>query len=400
VDKKITNSKNQDAKQHPKDAANAEWVLDNFKVLKSKQIRYLFNGALFSTLLAVSFFIADTLYTKAKIEALYVSGGVTLIFYLLFSVDVFEKFQKAIKELWGQNILRQLDENSLETENSLPEEALLKFLQDTRFYFDSRLSIFFGLGGLCISVWLIWLFDQNWILRISELLNSMPAILLLGIFIRITFVFTCFVSGIIAWKTLTVGRRIYALGKQFRLDVKTSHPDGCGGLSPIGDLCLKLVYCTAPFLILIGTWLIFTNTLDVGYLHMHSSNVSSLNSTLQVLLLPFIISSFLIFFFPIISIHNAMVRNKSRFETQLYGVSQKIHSSEIELLTQADNLPNERRIILEENIDFLKRLHSRLQSIPTYPFRISHLFRLTSSQIIPIIGVVTSLISFIKDLVK
>ena len=95
-----------------------------------------------------------------------------------------------------------------------------------------------------------------------------------------------------------------------------------------------------------------------------------------------------------------MLHAKSLLDVQLDTISQKIHSIEMELLTQADSLSTDRRIILEETIDFLKRSYGRFQSIPTWPFRFSHLFRLTSSQIIPFIGVTTSLIAFIKDLTK
>lgn len=400
MSKRATDGKIQKTKKHSQDAVEVEWALDNFKIIKSKRLRYLFNSALVSTMTIVVFFIFNSWYTKAPVEAFYVSNGIVLILYLLLANELFEKFPQTIKTLWRRNLLRQFDENSLEIDTLPQEEPILKFLQDTRTYIDSRKSIFCGFAGLFISSWLVWLLDQNWISNIPSYLVSMPAPLILTLFIRAAFVFAWFICGIVAWQIFSVGKTISALGRNFRLDIKINHPDGCGGLSPIGDLCLKLVYCVAPFLILIGAWLIFVNTLDISYLHMQSANLNSLISTLQILLLPFIVLSFLIFFFPIISIRNSMLHAKSLLDIQLDTISQKIHSIEMELLTQADSLPTDRRIILEENINFLKRSYGRFQLIPTWPFRFSHLFRLTSSQIIPFIGVATSFIGFIKDLTK
>lgn len=397
---KIINKDNQKTQQRPGDVVNIDWILDDFKVIEAKWLRLLFDSALISTMIVIVILVFDAWYTNTPVEALYVSGGIALILYLLLSNELFDKFPQTIKKLWQRKLLQQFSKNTLKTRHSLQKEPVLRFLQESRFQINNGLNILFGFVGLFISLWLVWLLDKNWILNIPNYAKSIPVPLLLGLFIRLVFVFTCFVSGIVARQIFVVGKRIYDLGKQFRLDVKNNHPDGCGGLSPIGDLCLKLAYCVAPFLILVGAWLILVDTLDISYLHMQSSNLNSLISSLQILLLPFIVLSFLIFFFPIISIHNSMKHTKSIYDIQLDAISQKIHSIEIELLTQADSLPNDRRVILEENIDFLKRSLSRFQSIPTYPFRFSHLFRLTSSQIIPIIGVTSSLIAFIKDLVK
>jgi hypothetical protein len=397
---KIIGNDSQKAKHRRSDNVDIVQELDNFKVIDSKILTLLFISALISTTTVVVILVYNAWYTNTPIEALYVSGGIALILYLLLSNELFDKFPQTIKILWQRKLLQPFSKNALKAKNSLQKEPVLKFLQESRLQINDRLSLVFGFAGFFISLWLVWLFDHYWILKIPDYAKSIPVPLLLGLFIRAVFIFTCFVCGIVARQIFVVGKRVYDLGKQFRLDVKTNHPDGCGGLSPIGDLCLKLAYCIAPFLILIGAWLILTNTLDISYLHMQSSQLNSLISTLQILLLPFIVLSFLIFFFPITSIHTSMKRTKSIYDVQLDLISQKIHFIEIEILTQADNLPNDRRIILEENIDFLKRSQSRFQSIPTYPFRISHLFRLTSSQIIPIIGVSMSIVSFIKDLVK
>ncbi|MBN8657757.1 MAG: hypothetical protein J0M11_18645 [Anaerolineae bacterium] len=400
MNKKFKDRNNQKPKQHPKDVTEIELVLDNFKIIQSKPLRFLFNSALILTTVIVVFFIFNSWYTKAPVEALYVSGGIVLILYLLLANELFEKFPQTIKILWRRNLLCQFDENSLKTGMPSQEESVLKFLQDTRIYVDSKNGIFCGFAGLFISAWLVWLLDQNWILNAPSYIVSMPAPLIITLFLRTAFIFSCFICGIVAWHIFSVGKTISALGRIFRLDIKINHPDGCGGLSPIGDLCLKLVYCVAPFLILIGAWLIFVNILDISYLHMQSTNLNSLISTLQILLLPFTMLSFLIFFFPIISIRNSMLHAKSLLDIQLDAISQKIHSIEMDLLTQADSLPTDRRIILEEDIDFLKRSYGRFQPIPTWPFRFSHLFRLTTSQIIPFIGVTTSLMSFIKDITK
>lgn len=394
VKQKSGNNKTQQTANRPRGADTIEKAIQDLEIMSPKIVRYLFNAALVSLTITIVLLAYDAWYTRFPLETLYFSGGVAFIVYLLLADNLFRQFPETVKILWRRKLLKPPAGGSART------QAITIFLQNTQLRLSSRISLIAGTIGLLIGIWLIWLFDQIWLSNISIYVASMPAALFVALFIRVTFAFSCFVCGLVAWQIFIIGKQIHAIGIAFSLDVKNNHPDGCGGLSPIGDLCLKLAYCIAPFLILIGMWLILVNMVDVNYLHMPFINIEKLISTLQVLLMPFIALGFLIFFFPIMSIHGAMRRARSIVEARLDAIHQKIHLFEMELLNQMDNLDPDRRTTIENNIEFLVRSCGRFQSAPIWPFRASHLFRLTSAQIIPLVGTASSLVSFIKELSK
>jgi len=262
------------------------------------------------------------------------------------------------------------------------------------------MSLVFGLFGLGINLWIVWLLDKGWIIGFYDTLQNFPTELAVILFLRISILLSGFVGGMIAWRIYVIGRQISALATSFEIDLHVGHPDRCGGLSPIGDLSLLLAYCIVPFLILIGAWLIFVNILDISYLYMMSENIRWLSSTLQIFIFPLAAFSFLCFFYPLISIHNSMLLIKSALEIELDRVDQKIHLIELELLTKTNDLPHEKQGALEENLAFLQRSYARYNSIPTWPFRGGHLVRLTTTQIIPMIGMASSAVEFIRNMAK
>jgi hypothetical protein len=253
---------------------------------------------------------------------------------------------------------------------------------------------------LGIGAWTIWLLDQSWITNIGNHFRSIPLALTIVLLLRTVFGYSGFICGIITWRILAISKQISELGKTFNLDIQIDHPDECGGLRPIGDLSLIIAYCLGPFLILIGSWLTFVNTLDLRFLRLLPTNISSLIFMLQISIFPLVSFGFLSFFLPLISIHNSMSRAKALLQITLDSIGQQIHITGQELLHNAIKLNPKDGIVLEEKLDFLKRSYSRFSSIPTWPFRIGHLLRLSSAQIIPLVGLISTIVNFIRDVSK
>lgn len=376
-------------------------TLAEFSIVGDVNLKRLFNSALILTWILIITFVFMGLYMHVPIDILNISGGLTFLFYFFTSNELFRRFPNTVLTLWRRNLLKpKVSNHSFPNSQALKREDILEFFLETKRHLNNRAGLVFGILGFGISLWIVWLLDMGWIINFYDNLQFYSSGLLIVLFLRISILLSGFVGGMIGWRIYVIGRQISALATSFEIDLHVGHPDRCGGLSPIGDLSLMLAYCTAPFLVLISAWLIFANSLDISYLYMMPENIKWLTSTLQIFIFPLTAFGFLSFFYPLMSIHNSMLFVKSTLEIELDRIDQKIHLIELELLIKINDLPSEKRTILEENLAFLQRSHSRYDSIPTWPFRGGHLVRLTSTQIIPIIGMVSSAIEFIRSVKK
>ena len=199
------------------------------------------------------------------------------------------------------------------------------------------------------------------------------------------------------WHILVIADTVSRLGKTFDLGLQINHPDACGGLGPIGDLCLKLAYVISPIPILLGSWLVFISFFDIRYLRMAPEYIAPLASTLVFLAIPITAICVFSFFLPLGAIHTAMLREKAKLQIELDAISQEIHQLGSDLLAKANSLDPQQGVSLEEKMEFLKRVYTRNSQIPTWPYRSAHVWGLISTQVIPTIGVISSLIGLIKD---
>jgi hypothetical protein len=133
---------------------------------------------------------------------------------------------------------------------------------------------------------------------------------------------------------------------------------------------------------------------------MAPENLGPLASTLIFLAIPTAALCLFSFFLPLSAVHNAMLRAKSRFQIELDAISQEIHHLSSGLLTKANSLAPKQGSSLEGKIEFLKRVYARNSQIPTWPYRSTHLWGLISTQVVPSIGVVSSVVGFLIDFSK
>jgi len=133
---------------------------------------------------------------------------------------------------------------------------------------------------------------------------------------------------------------------------------------------------------------------------MSSENFAPLESTVFFLVIPLAILCLFSFFLPLGSIHSAMLRAKTRLQVELDQISQEIHHLGSNLLTKAEKLDPEQGKVLEEKMEFLKRVYARHSQIPTWPYRNAHLRGLISTQIVPTIGVISTVVNFVRDFGK
>jgi len=318
-------------------------------------------------------------------------GASASIISILVTQNLFNRFPDTLLIIWRRKLLKL---RSVET--SAPRQSATKVgAQIQRFTalseqrLNGKTSIAFGFIALLAA---FWLGGQFQILSASEwavTLRSDPLVTSIGLLIFLFYYAFAFIVGLFVWRIAVIAWRIRQLGIEFDFNLQVEHPDGCGGLRGIGDLCLMLAYILSPFLLLGGGWLTLTNLTGRTYW-----NISA--STAQAFLISTTALSLICFFQPLTAIHAAMNRSKLKLQEDLDLISQQIHQLGVELMANAERLSAEEGAKLEKKIDFLRRVYDRNSRIPTWPIRYDHLWRLATTQIAPVIGLGTSGIGLVK----
>jgi len=380
-----------------------EQNLSRIQIIQSQTLKWLFDGVPIAVVASTTLLTFAGWYSKTGVDLLYLSAGLAIVISILFTRDLFEQFPKVLLMLWRRKILcpRQREAAAPHASPSQPARKMfLEVIQAIPERMNNYVGPIWGVLGVVVAGWLIWLLDTDVLQQVYLNLRTPFSWAVLVFLVRLAFLMAGFVAGTIAWRILVIADTVSKLGKLFDFDLQINHPDACGGLRPIGDLCLKLAYVISPFPILLGLWLVFINLLDIRFLRMAPENLGPLSSTIIFLTIPTAILCIFIFFLPLGSVHATMLRAKSRLQIELDSISQEIHQLSTSLLTRANDLAPQRGTSLEEKIEFLKRVYARNSQIPTWPYKSTHLWGLISTQVVPSLGVISSLVGIVRGFGK
>ena len=390
---KSTNEKPQDTRKEINQ--EIEHTLSAFPIIHNRPLMLLFDGVPAAVVISTTIMTFAGLYTKTGVDLLYLTGGLAVVISMLFTRTLFNQFPQILLMLWRRKVLRP--RVKIESASQSIEKSFLDFVQAIPPRLNSNFGFILGTSGAIVIGWTVWLLDTDILQEIYNNFQTPFSWYGVLIFVRLSFLAAGFVGGLIGWQILVIADAVSKLGKIFDFDLQINHPDGCGGLSSIGDLCLKLAYIISPLPILIGIWLVFINFFDLRYLRMSPGNLDPLASTLVLLAIPTTAICIFSFFLPLGAVHTAMLREKSKLQIELDGISQEIHQLSSDLLSRANSLEPQQGVSLEEKIEFLKRVYTRNSQIPTWPYRSGHIWGLVSTQVVPAIGVISSVIGIIKD---
>lgn len=378
-----------------------ENVLSKLQIIRKPALKSIFDGTPLVVVAATAISAFAGWYSGTGIDVLYLTGGLIIVVSILVARTLFEQFPHVLLMIWRRGVLCLLQKNvSADDKVQSLNQIYAAFIRAAYDRMNDWRESLGGILGVLVTGWIIWLLDKN-ILQQTYLNFRTPfsgygAVL----FIRLAFLMAGFVGGLVGWRILVIANTVAKLGRYFDFDIQINHPDGCGGLSPIGDLCLKLAYVTSSLPILLGLWLVFLSFLDLRYLRMDPADIEPLVSTIIFLTIPVSALCVFSFFFPLGSIHTCMIQAKSRLQIELDEISQEIHQLSSRLLISANGLAPQEGTSIEEKIEFLKRVYARNGQIPTWPYRSTHIWGLISTQVIPSLGVISSIVGFIQGFGK
>lgn len=207
-----------------------------------------------------------------------------------------------------------------------------------------------------------------------------------------------FLLGVVAWRMLVVGKRIYALNKKFDLDPRRDHPDRCGGMEPLGRLSLLNASIISVWGIFLGGWIILGSRTRYGtfyeplYLMM-----------LSVPLLMAVVS----FIMPLWGTHTAMASKKNILGHRLNQIALNIDRLSRKRVDSAYSMA-EGDLNAGQELELLKSIYRENMEYPTWPFNYRIFVAFITSQAVPILGLtgigtpilnmISSLMSFLGGL--
>ena len=373
-----------------------EEALVGFKAIRGICLQRVFNALPLIILLGSTVFILLLRHIQGAWGSVFITASTTLasIISVLITQNLCARFPETLLIIWRRKLLRPRAVEKPAPKRVATVEVndqFQRYISLSEDRLNSKMSMAFGFVVLLIA---FWLGGQFQILSASEWvvnLQTDPLMTVAGLLIFLGYYVFAFVAGLLIWRIATIAWLIRQLGVEFDFNLQIKHPDGCGGLRGIGDLCLMLAYVLSPFLLLVGGWLIVINLTGQTYW-----NISA--STAQTLLIPMVVLSLICFFQPLITIHTSMIRSKLRLQKNLDLISLQIHQLSEELLANAGELSPEDGARMEKKIDFLRHIYDQNNAIPTWPVRYDHLWRLATTQVTAVIGLVTSGIEFFKNL--
>lgn len=262
----------------------------------------------------------------------------------------------------------------------LPEEQYRTFIQD----FEKMLN---SLGGQrafgVIFVVILWVggysYKYGGLSNFVLSLGNLDMLTDIHLFLELL---TSSVFGLMAWRMTIVGVGVIRLVESFDLTPRLGHPDGCGGLSPLGNLCLWNAIIIGIMGIFLAGWIIIVQIFpSAGQLYGNFY----INLQSNLLILP-IFFSLISFFLPLWFVHDIMVARRVEILQRLDILGKSIHQIESKILNKANNLePWESKKMIKK-LELMQQTYQRNLHYPTWPFDTKILEKFLLSIIGPVLA--------------
>lgn len=202
--------------------------------------------------------------------------------------------------------------------------------------------------------------------------------------------FIAFIIGLMAWRMLVVGVEVWRLGKRFDLNPQLGHPDSCGGLEPLGNLCLWNALILALPGAFLGGWIILgpSTRYDDIYTGLFY----------KLLLIP-VSWAAISFFLPLWSVHEILLAKREAVRLQLDQLGRSIDSLAHQMLDHAHELEPEESEKMAKKLEIMRQTYQQNKDYPVWPFNYEILKKLALSQAVQVLSL-TGLGKPIIDAVK
>jgi hypothetical protein len=234
---------------------------------------------------------------------------------------------------------------------------------------------------------------QIWYIPILLNLGS-GFIILLGLVVE---VIIALLIGTVVWRMVSVSWQVWHLPEKYELEIQVVHPDQCGGLEPLGNLCLWNALILAVAGIFFGGWIsIGPNTQFAGYALTYAP-------IFRVLLIVPIILSFVSFLLPLWTTHQVMAQKKAEIQIRLDELAKSIYAESTVLLNKTGDLDFAKGDERNKRLSLMRNVYSQHQKIPTWPINTNIVYKFAAAQAMPVlsfIGFADPFVKVLSDVIK
>lgn len=189
--------------------------------------------------------------------------------------------------------------------------------------------------------------------------------------------------GLLVWRAGALAFNLYRLGRDVDLRVLPEHPDRCGGLRILGDLCLQLALVVLIPAIYLAFWGIAYNLVPLDAIR---DGATLYADTARRGLLFLVAAAFFLFLMPVNAIHRRMLRRRAEVQRELAELSASMDQIAAELRDQADRITPAQGKERLERLDFMDKVFQRSKRFPTWPFDARLLAGFASAQVLPLLS--------------
>lgn len=368
----------------PKPATVAEAVA-RFRAFRRKPLASIF-AALPWALLGLGVIVEILLIMSgARLDPMFASGAVAAALAVRLMGASLARFPRALAGLWERDLLSARD--NAERGEAGTESGLVAFLDESEARLNHPLGLLCGFGGAVAVAALFWPFQVGTLGDWALALASGPRAWL-GVLFYLVVYGLGFAAGYVIWRPIALAIRVARFGAVFDFDI-LDHPDGCGGLKPLGDLGLGIASIAAGPALFSGGWALALSAFP-------DSSFVGLNA-LKLLFASFsalcVCLSLAGFYWPLWGVSRAMRRRRAQMQSRLESLDRQIHQLARSLLDNAERLDLAEGRAQEEKLDFLRRVYLRNRRAPVWPFNIASLLILFALQLVPLAGLAAALLT-------
>jgi hypothetical protein len=360
-------------RDQPPTPATPPFSLGTFQSVRTRFIRSMLQILPWIILVVViiAFEASDLIFLAAPTSTagifMYITGMLSVALCLLAFQILMQKIPEILATLWNRSII--------ESRSAPPSPAVLNEYQD----FCRQVEASLNHHAQWVLGLVFALLVMTWATRypFPRSFSLVGFLVLVGLAIQFLI---ALIVGLMVWRMIVIGVQVWRLGSRFNLAPQLGHPDGCGGLEPLGNLCLWNALIVSIGGLFLGGWTILGP----------SSPYASVANTYaplfaKLLVIPMLVAA-VSFFLPLWSVHLAMTARRAEVQLQLDQLGSVINGLEHEMLEKVDELQADQSEKMAKKLDVMQQVYMRGNYYPVWPFNIKTLLKFGTSQVVPLLG--------------
>jgi len=293
----------------------------------------------------------------------------------------FQILMQQISTIFGTLWRRGSIAGPLKQNKSAKEAASYpQFMQEVEDQLNNKYQ--WVMGGVFALLVLVW--------YLPLLLHAAQGfIIVLGLVVE---VIIALLIGIVVWRMVFIGWQVWHLPEKYELEIQVVHPDQCGGLEPLGNLCLWNALILAVAGIFLGGWI------SIGPNTQFADYAAAYAPVFRVLLIVPIIFSFISFLLPLWTTHQVMAQKKAEIQIRLDELAKSIYAESTMLLNKTGELDFAKGDERNKRLNLMRSIYSQHQKIPTWPINTNIITKFAAAEAVPLLSFVGLADPFVKVL--